>query len=196
MQDSLSLGRPLTRRDAFRLGGAAIGVAALAPALASCGDDDGGRADGQIQFLSTQLAPIEEAEKFRNEILNEFEGSVRFVGDDNPATFLDRVIAQERAGKVSISLVGGLHPHLASLAARNLLADVSDLGEELSGRGFNKDFLELARFGGDRLLFIPWMQATYIMAARREALEGSWPTVQAPLESWRWWGTWSSSSSR
>jgi multiple sugar transport system substrate-binding protein len=192
MQDYLSLSRPLTRRDAIRLGGAAIGAAALAPGLASCGDDDdGGGGEGQIQFLSTQLAPIEEAEKFRNEILDGFEGSVRFVGDDNPATFADRVIAQERAGKVSISLLGGLHPHLASLAARNLLADLSDLGEELSGRGFNEDFLELARFGGNRLLFIPWMQATYIMAARREALEhlpGGAAVSSLTYDQWREWG--------
>lgn len=193
MQDYLSLSRTLTRRDALWLGGAAIGAAALAPGLAACGDDDGGGAEGQrqIQFLSTQLAPIEEAEKFRNEILGEFEGSVRFVGDDNPATFADRVIAQERAGQVSISLLGGLHPHLEILAARNLLADLSDLGQELSGRGFNKDFLELGRFGGDRLLFIPWMQATYIMAARREALEhlpGGANVNSLTYDQWREWG--------
>jgi multiple sugar transport system substrate-binding protein len=193
MQDPLSLSWPLTRRDALRLGGAALGAAALAPGLASCGDDNGGGGgEGEVQFLSTQLAPIEEAEKFRGEILEGFEGSVRFVGDDNPATFADRVIAQERAGDVGISLLGGLHPHLEILAARNLLADLSDLGEELSGRGFNRDFLELARFGGDRLLFIPWMQATYIMAARREALEqlpGGADVGSLTYDQWREWGT-------
>jgi multiple sugar transport system substrate-binding protein len=191
MQDPLSLSWPLTRRDALRLGGAALGAAALAPGLASCGDDDGG-GEGGVQFLSTQLAPIEEAEKFRGEILEGFEGSVRFVGDDNPATFADRIIAQERAGDVGISLLGGLHPHLEILAARNLLADLSDLGEELSGRGFNRDFLELARFGGDRLLFIPWMQATYIMAARREALEqlpDGADVRSLTYDHWREWGT-------
>jgi multiple sugar transport system substrate-binding protein len=191
MQTSLSFSRPLTRRDALRLGGVALGAAALAPGLAGCGDDDDAGGQGEVQFLSTQLAPIEEAEKFRNEILAGFEGSVRFVGDDNPATFADRVIAQERAGEVSISLLGGLHPHLEVLAARNLLADLSDLGQELSGRGFNEDFLELARFGGDRLLFIPWMQATYIMAARREALErlpGGADVRSLTYDQWREWG--------
>jgi multiple sugar transport system substrate-binding protein len=190
MQDPLSLSWPLTRRDALRLGGAALGAAALAPALASCGDDGGGD-EGGVQFLSTQLAPIEEAEKFRGEILEGFEGSVEFVGDDNPATFADRVIAQERAGEVGISLLGGLHPHLELLAARNLLADLSDLGEELSGRGFNRDFLELARFGGDKLLFIPWMQATYIMVARQEALEqlpGGADVRSLSYDQWREWG--------
>jgi len=56
-------------------------------------------------------------------------------------------------------------------AQDGLLMDLSDLAEELADRGLIEDFLELGRFGGEELYYIPWMQATYIMAARREALE-------------------------
>jgi multiple sugar transport system substrate-binding protein len=41
----------------------------------------------------------------------------------------------------------------------------------LSGNGYTRDMLELARFGTDRTYFIPWMQATYILAVNKKALE-------------------------
>ena len=37
--------------------------------------------------------------------------------------------------------------------------------------GINEDFLELGKLGTDQQLYIPWMQATYIMVARADALQ-------------------------
>lgn len=60
---------------------------------------------------------------------------------------------------------------LSGLQSAELLTDLSDLAEELSDRNLNESYLELARFGTEQTFFIPWVQATYIMAARREALD-------------------------
>ena len=47
------------------------------------------------------------------------------------------------------------------------LADLSDMDTT----GVNSTFLELGKLGTDEQKYIPWMQATYIMAANKKALE-------------------------
>jgi multiple sugar transport system substrate-binding protein len=126
--------------------------------------------DGSIVFISSQLTPIAEAEAMRNTILADFEGEVDFVPED-PGPFNDRVQAEAQAGQGEVSLIGGLHGDFAAFAASDLLMDLTDLAEELSDRELNAQFLELGSFGTEGLYYIPWMQATYIMAARREALD-------------------------
>ena len=196
----------ISRRDLLRAGGMGAGVLALGPLLAACGQSDeeligdgpgasaspgagGGDGDGGLVWLSTQLSPVEEAEAVRNSILAGFDQPVEFVGDD--VSFIDRVVAQAEAGDVTTSLLGGLHGDFATLVERDLLMDLSDLGDELSDRGFNEDYLELAGFGGDGLFYIPWMQATYILAARTEALEllpGGADIGALTYEQWAQWG--------
>jgi multiple sugar transport system substrate-binding protein len=166
-------GHRLTRRDALRLGAGASGAAALggfagtrrAPrALAKRQDG------GEIVFLSTQLAPVEEAEKMRNVILADFEGEVEFLGEEL-GPFNDRIAAEAEAGEGTVGVIGGQHGDFAALAAQGLLADLTDLLAELSDRTFVADYVELGKFGGEELLYIPWMQATYVMVAHRDALE-------------------------
>lgn len=170
---------PLTRRQVLQ-GGAGAGALALGGlatgnrALATPGPGAGGaltRAqDGSIVFVSSQLTPIAEAEALRNTILADFEGEVDFVPED-PGPFNDRILAEAEAGEGEVSLIGGLHGDFAAFHQDDLLMDLSDLSAELSDRGLNEGLLELGSFGGEGLFYIPWMQATYIMAARREALE-------------------------
>ncbi|MDR6508503.1 multiple sugar transport system substrate-binding protein [Arthrobacter oryzae] len=42
---------------------------------------------------------------------------------------------------------------------------------DLSGRGFTKEMLELTKVGGSNSKYIPWMQATYVVAVNKKALE-------------------------
>jgi multiple sugar transport system substrate-binding protein len=158
---------PFTRRGMVQLGLGAAGAAALTGKLtpAALGQDG-----GSIVFLSTQLSPVAEAEAFRNVVLADFEGQVEFVPEDI-GPFNDRLIAEGEAGQGEVSVVGAQHGDFASLVERDLLMDLSDLAAELADRGLVDDYLELGRFGGEAQLYIPWMQATYIMAANREALE-------------------------
>ena len=121
-------------------------------------------------MLSTQLNPVAEAEKMQNAILGGYTGGdVQFVGAPDTGTFNDQVRAQEEAGTGDISLLGGLHGEFAALAPDDLLMDLSDVAGELSD--VNAEYMELGTLGGDAQLYIPWMQNTYIMAARPEAME-------------------------
>jgi len=125
---------------------------------------------GPITMLSNQLVPVAEQELMRNEILANFEGEVEFIGAD-PGPYTDRVQAEGQAGAGDVSLIGGLHGDFSSFAADNLLSDLSDVAADLSDLGISEDYLELGKLGTDQQLYIPWMQATYIMVARTEAME-------------------------
>lgn len=153
----------------------AAGIATLGGSLAYRADAapgaSGGRTrhaqDGEIIFLSSQLTPIEEAEKMRNSILANFDRSVGFIPED-PGPFNDRIVAEAEAGSGSVGVLGGLHGDFAVFVEQGLLAD---LAEQLSDRGLIPDYLELGRFGTGNVYYIPWMQASYIMCAHRDALE-------------------------
>jgi multiple sugar transport system substrate-binding protein len=164
---------PITRRrlllGAGIAGAAAFGLAGCKPSARQSQQSERA-ADGGLVFLSSQLRPVEEAEKMRKRILADYDGTVSFVGSDI-GPFMNRLRAEAAAGRGRVALVGSLHGDLLSLAADGLLLDVGDLASELADRNFNPDFLELARFGGSAPLYIPWMQATYLMAARREAVD-------------------------
>jgi multiple sugar transport system substrate-binding protein len=55
--------------------------------------------------------------------------------------------------------------------APDRLEDLSGLAATLAGRGYSADLLNLAKFGTGRTYFIPWMQATYVLAVHKKALE-------------------------
>jgi multiple sugar transport system substrate-binding protein len=164
----------LPRRRVLQLGVGAAGAALLSACTPDVeeaqkkGQEGGG---GDLVFLSTQLQPVEEAEAMRNSILADFEGpAVEFIGVEGPQ-FHDRLRAEARAGNVQTSLVGGEHGDLVALAADDLLMDLSDMVEELSDANINPEYLEMAKLGGNQVLYIPWMSATYVMAARQEAMD-------------------------
>jgi multiple sugar transport system substrate-binding protein len=123
-----------------------------------------------LVFLSTQLRPVEEAEKMRERILAGYDGTVRFIGSDS-APFIDRVRAEALAGKGTVAVVAAQHGDLASLAAEGLLLDLGDLADDLADRKFDPDLLQLTRLGHGRASYIPWAQSTYLMAARKEAVD-------------------------
>jgi multiple sugar transport system substrate-binding protein len=181
----------LSRRNLLRLGMGTAGMLALGGCAPSNEEIVRGmtRTGENLVFLSTQLRPIQEAEAVRNSILAGFDRPVQFVPEE-VGPFIDRVIAEARAGQGTLGVLGGLHGELATLDEQGLLADLNDLADQLSDRNFNPAFLELARFEGNQVSYIPWMQATYIMAARREALE--YLPDGANLETLRYedWAAW------
>jgi multiple sugar transport system substrate-binding protein len=132
---------------------------------------DGGPVEiGEVLMVSSQLVPVEEQEAMNNEILADFGGEVEFIGLDG-GPFNDQIRAEGEAGEGEISVIGGLHGEFSSFAADDLLMDLSDIAAELADLGVNEDYLELGKLGTDQQLYIPWMQATYIMAARQEAMQ-------------------------
>lgn len=141
----------------------------LAMAVALTASLFGGAAVAQdpVVMLSTQLVPEEEAAKMRDNILADFDGSVEFVGSEG-GPFIDTIRAEAQAGSGDVGVAAGLHGELSSLGADDLLMDLSDLAAELD---VAPAFLELGRLGTDQQLYIPWMQATYIMAANQDAVQ-------------------------
>jgi multiple sugar transport system substrate-binding protein len=132
---------------------------------------DGGPVEiGELLMVSSQLVPVEEQEAMNNEILADVGGNVEFIGLDG-GPFNDQIRAEGEAGEGDISVIGGLHGEFSSFAADDLLMDLSDLAAELADLGVNEDYLELGKLGTGQQMYIPWMQATYIMAARQEAME-------------------------
>ncbi len=122
-----------------------------------------------LVFFSTQFAPVEEQEKFRA-ILK--EGGFDFTASEE-GPLLDLVIAEAQAGKGTVDLVGALHGTFPPLQRADAMANLADLVEDLSAnRQFAAAFLQTGLLGTeDYLYYVPWMQATYIMAAHKDALQ-------------------------
>ncbi|MGH7104194.1 MAG: extracellular solute-binding protein [Acetobacteraceae bacterium] len=126
------------------------------------------RAQG-IGFLSTQLRPVEEATRLRTVILKDFPNQVAFI-PTFPEQLLIQVTADAKRAKPTISLIGALHGELEPLAEAGLLAPLDQLAPAAEALGVPASLMTLGRLGTAHQLYIPWMQATYIMAANKKAL--------------------------
>ncbi len=121
-----------------------------------------------VVFLSTQLRPIEEAQKVRD-VLLKGGPATQFVTEE-PARLNTRVEAEAQAGTRSFSLIGALHGEISGLPPA-VLDPVDDIMAKLKDRGMPDAIAALGKLGGDKQLYIPWMQATYVMAANKQALK-------------------------
>jgi multiple sugar transport system substrate-binding protein len=147
------------------------------------------RAQEGMVFMSTQLRPIEEAQRVRNVILKDFPGKVDFVPEQPPELTV-RVQAEMQGGTHTISLLGALHGELQPLVPMGALAPLDDILPKLADRGIPASLMALGKYGGQHQMYIPWMQATYIMIANKKALPylpaGADPQTltYAQLEQW------------
>ena len=129
---------------------------------------DASRAESLV-FLSTQLRPIEEAQNMRKVILKDFPREVDYVTEQPPQLPV-RIKAEQQGGTHTIDVVGALHGELQPLVPLDALVPLDDLAGQLNGRGIPDQLMTLGKFGTAHQLYIPWMQASYIMVANREAL--------------------------
>ena len=123
-------------------------------------------AEGEAVFFSTQFNIVEEAERFRT-ILQ--DGGYDFTGiEEGPLT--DLILAGAQAGQSEADVIGALHGTYPPLV--DAMANMIDIADDLSAdREFAQAFLETGLLGTeDYLYYVPWMQATYIMAAHNDAL--------------------------
>jgi multiple sugar transport system substrate-binding protein len=134
-------------------------TALLAPAAARAQD---------VVFLSTQLRPIEEAQKVRD-VLLKGAPKATYVTEEPPQLTV-RMKAEQTAGKHTVSLVGALHGELQPLVPMDALEPMDDVAAKLADRGIPASLMTLAKLGTDKLMYIPWMQATYVMVVRKDAL--------------------------
>ena len=136
--------------------GAASGIAIACTAVAAQAD---------VLFWSTQAKPVEEAQAMREQVLSGFADSVDYQPNDG-GPWLTRMNAELQAGSGSIGVLGALHGDFSAMNPDDLI-DLSDLGVTSASGTFNS----LAMLGTDTMQYIPWMQASYIMAANKEALQ-------------------------
>ncbi|WP_100962366.1 extracellular solute-binding protein [Bosea sp. FBZP-16] len=122
-----------------------------------------------VNFLSTQLRPVEEAQKVRQVLLKGVPGKVSYLVEE-PPQFDVRMKAEGRAGKRTISVAGALHGELQPLVTSGDIEPIDDIAAKLADRGIPQGLMELGKLGTGKQVYIPWMQATYIMVARKEAL--------------------------
>lgn len=149
------------RKKWLWLGLVGVGLVALAGVLAQA---------TSILFVSTQFTPIEEAQRMRQVILKDFPTKVEFIPEDN-APFTTRILSEAKAGKVNVSLVGGLHGDFPPLISAGAMDNVDDVLASLKDRKFSQTFLNLGKMGTSNQFYVPWMQATYIMVANKQALQ-------------------------
>jgi multiple sugar transport system substrate-binding protein len=161
----------MPRREVLRLGAAAGAGCAAAGLLGACGSGGGGsQGGGGLVFLSDQLSTTEETAAMRGKVLRGFNGSsVSFTSFSDTTQFIDQVIAQAKAGSGTLDLIGGLQGDFVALEAQIPLRDMSDVIGELKDRSFPQAYLDLAKIKG-AYRFVPWITATYLMAANKNAL--------------------------
>jgi multiple sugar transport system substrate-binding protein len=116
------------------------------------------------------MNPVEEAGKMRNVILKDFPGKVSFRPNDN-SHILGQVSSIFSDDPNASVLVGALHGDLAILRERSSLRPLDDLYAKLKDRQFAADIEKLSLFGGSEHYYIPWMQASFVMAANKKALK-------------------------
>lgn len=158
---------------------AGLGTALSAPFLASCaGFDTSGAAGGEgtVEFLSTQFTPVQERQRYED-VLKQFVKVPVAYNSVDPGVFASTVKSQAGAGQVRTSLLGGLHGELAPMA--DSLDDVGGLLRDLSGQGYPEEMLKLSKLGGSTSKYVPWMQATYVVAVNKKALQWLPPGVDA-----------------
>ena len=125
-----------------------------------------GVANAQVLFWSTQAQPVEETQKMREQVLAGFPGGADFQPQET-GPFITRLQAELDAGSGQIGVVGALHGDLSTYA--DSWADLSDI--DLSGMTVTPAFLELGKLGTSEQKYLPWMQANYVMAASKQALQ-------------------------
>ncbi|WP_192254613.1 ABC transporter substrate-binding protein [Mesorhizobium silamurunense] len=120
----------------------------------------------QVLFWSTQARPVEETQKMRDQVLKGFDGPVDYqVAEDGP--WLTRLQAELQAGSGTIGVLGGLHGDFSTVGANLVDLSAVDIGQVKVNEVYKK--LGMLGTGGQK--YLPWMQATFLMAANKQALQ-------------------------
>ena len=81
---------------------------------------------GNVTFYSTQLNTVNESEAFRKTILQGFQGSPTAIFSATDAEFNNRIVAEAKAGKGTVDLLGALHGSFSTLEDKNILLQSGD----------------------------------------------------------------------
>ena len=102
--------------------GRAAGLVAIVAALvaivavSSAGAKTGKTSTGNVVFMSTQLTPVTEQQKFIDVTLKGFPGNVQFVAANAVNDLVTRLNAEAQAGSGQVSLAGATVGDLETVA--------------------------------------------------------------------------------
>ncbi|HIP85514.1 MAG TPA: carbohydrate ABC transporter substrate-binding protein, partial [Pyrodictium sp.] len=126
----------------------------------------------RIVWASTQLVPPKEQAFVKQELLAGFKEEtgidVEFVGMSYSDLTL-KLESEQRAGKVTISVIADLHGGLDLFASKGWLEDLSKF-PPLGGRTFPQVLEQYSRLHGIKA-YVPWLTATYVMVVNKRAFE-------------------------
>ena len=124
----------------------------------------------KIVWASTQLVPPKEQAFVKQELLPPFKQEtgidVEFVGMSYSDLSL-KLESEEKAGKVTISVIADLHGGLDMFASKGWLEDLSKF-PALTGRTFPKVLEDYSHLHGIKA-YVPWLTATYVMVVNKKA---------------------------
>jgi multiple sugar transport system substrate-binding protein len=124
----------------------------------------------QTTVVSTQMRPVEEAEKVRQVVLKGAPDPVSFVPED-PNTYLTRMKAELGAAPGKVHATIALDGELAPINQLGGLGDLDELVKRLATtREFSASALAFGRMGGATQRFVPLMTNTFQMVANKKAL--------------------------
>jgi multiple sugar transport system substrate-binding protein len=127
---------------------------------------------GNVAFVSSQGAPANEGQKMNSTVLAGFNGHADFISGPTAAQDIDKVTAEQKAGKGTIDLLALQHGDFTTLGASDALEDLTPLLQRLQkDRKFPQALLDYGKLGTQKQYYIPWLQATYMMAVNKKAMQ-------------------------
>lgn len=124
-----------------------------------------------LNFTSTQMVPAAEQTFAKGVLLKGFADETGIKAEFIPMEYHElftRLSAEVAAKKVTISLVGDLHGGLDLMNAKGLFDDLT--GIALPDRTFIKALEDYSVISGKKV-YVPWMQATYVMIVNKKAFQ-------------------------
>ena len=118
-----------------------------------------------LLFWSTQATPVEESQAIRDGVLPGFGKSVTYSAQE-AGPFITRIQAELQAGSGAITVLGGLHGELASIPD-----GLVNLDGVVPAGAIAESYMRFGKLGTAEQKYIPWMQATYVMIASKQALQ-------------------------
>lgn len=123
-----------------------------------------------VEFLSSAAQPASEFRDMNRFVLAGFNGKVDFNSQPTAAQDVQRITYERSTGRSTIDLVALTTSDMATLEDQGMLEDLAPLLRRLQRtRRFPQPLVDYGR-SGEQQLFVPWLQATYLMAVNRKAL--------------------------
>jgi multiple sugar transport system substrate-binding protein len=105
-------------------------------------------------------------------VLPGFNGQADFISNPTAAQDVDKVTAEQRAGKGTIDVLALQHGDFTTLGASDALMDLTPLLQRLEkDRSFPQALVNYGKLGTSKQYYIPWLQATYMMAVNKKAMQ-------------------------